>query len=96
LTNVLRAGTFEYVKSFDCANDKNIEQPSGKPIYHIASCTKLITTIAVLQCVEKGLLALDSDISNILTEFQNPKVLVRFDEDGSPVVEDSKGVVTLR
>ncbi|KAJ6084890.1 hypothetical protein N7499_004519 [Penicillium canescens] len=93
---VNKDGTFEYVKSFDCANDKNIEQPSGKPIYHIASCTKLITTIAVLQCVEKGLLALDSDISNILTEFRNPKVLVRFDEDGDPVLEDSKGVVTLR
>ncbi|KAJ6010077.1 hypothetical protein N7522_005093 [Penicillium canescens] len=93
---VNKDGTFEYVKSFDCANDKNIEQPSGKPIYHVASCTKLITTIAVLQCVEKGLLALDSDISNILTEFRNPKVLVRFDEDGDPVLEDSKGVVTLR
>lgn len=84
------------MKSFDCANDKNIEQPSGNPIYHIASCTKLITTIAVLQCVEKGLLALDNDISKVLNEFQNPKVLVRFDKHGDPVVEDSKGVVTLR
>lgn len=84
------------MKSFDCANDKNIEQLSGNPIYHIASCTKLITTIAVLQCVEKGLLALDSDISKVLNEFQNPKVLVRFDKHGDPVVEDSKGVVTLR
>ncbi|KAJ5465363.1 hypothetical protein N7530_009150 [Penicillium desertorum] len=93
---VNKDGTFEYVKSFDCANDKNIEQPSGNPIYHIASCTKLITTIAVLQCVEKGLLALDNDISKVLNEFQNPKVLVRFDKHGDPVVEDSKGVVTLR
>ncbi|KAI9039911.1 serine hydrolase domain-containing protein [Aspergillus affinis] len=93
---VNKDGTFEYVKSFDCANDKNIEQPSGNPIYHIASCTKLITTIAVLQCVEKGILALDNDISKVLREFQNPKVLVRFDKDGDPVLEDSKGVVTLR
>ncbi|KAJ5399709.1 hypothetical protein N7465_010198 [Penicillium sp. CMV-2018d] len=75
---VNKDGTFEYVKSFDCANDKNIEQPS------------------VLQCVEKGLLALDNDISKVLNEFQNPKVLVRFDKHGDPVVEDSKGVVTLR
>jgi CubicO group peptidase (beta-lactamase class C family) len=74
----------------------DIEQPSGDPIYGIASCTKLITTIAVLQCVEKGLLELDGDISEVLHEWKNPKILVRFDKGGEPVVADSNGVISLR
>jgi CubicO group peptidase (beta-lactamase class C family) len=96
LINVLPADTFEYVKSFGGTNDEDIEKPSGEPIYGIASCTKLITTIAVLQCVEKGLLALDGDISEVLHEWKNPKILVRFEESGEPILEDSKGVITLR
>lgn len=84
------------MKSFGCANDGNIEPPSGDPIYGIASSTKLITTIAVLQCVERGILALDGDISEVLHEWENPKILVKFDEGGEPVLDDSKGVITLR
>jgi CubicO group peptidase (beta-lactamase class C family) len=96
LINVLPADTFEYVKSFGGTSDEDNEKPSGDPIYGIASCTKLITTIAALQCVEKGLLALDGDISEVLHEWKNPKILVRFDESGEPILEESKGVISLR
>ena len=63
----------------------------------IASCTKLMTSIAVLQCVEKGLLDLDEDISAILPEWKDPNILRGFDEaTGKPILEKAKEKVTLR
>jgi CubicO group peptidase (beta-lactamase class C family) len=63
----------------------------------IASCTKLMTAIAVLQCVEKGLLDLDEDISNVLPEWKDPDILRGFDEaTGEPILEKVKGTITLR
>lgn len=63
----------------------------------IASCTKLMTAISVLQCVEKGLLHLDDDISTILPEFKDPEILLGFEEvTGKPILERTKGKITLR
>lgn len=39
------------------------------------SCTKLLTTIAVLQCVEKGLIELDAPVDSILPELENPDII---------------------
>lgn len=63
----------------------------------IASCTKLMTAIASLQCVERGLLNLDDDVSSILPEFKNPQILVGFEDDsGKPILKDAKNKLTLR
>lgn len=65
----------------------------------IASCTKLLTSLAALQCVERGLLTVDGDISKIpgLEPLRQMKVLKGFKEDGeTPILEDSKTSVTLR
>lgn len=62
----------------------------------IASCTKLMTTIAVLQCVEKGLLSLDEDISTVLSEWKTPNVLTGFDEGGQPILKHATKKLTLR
>jgi CubicO group peptidase (beta-lactamase class C family) len=63
----------------------------------VASCTKLMTAIAVLQCVERGLLDLDKDISIILSEWKSPDILLGFeDATGEPVLEKAKGKITLR
>jgi CubicO group peptidase (beta-lactamase class C family) len=67
----------------------------------IASCTKLMTTIAVMQCVEKGLLNLDDDVSEThLPEFKDAQVLLKVENDASgspqPTFTKSHGKVTLR
>lgn len=43
----------------------------------LASCTKLVTAIAVMQCVEKDLFALDSeaDVKRLLPEFAEPDII---------------------
>ncbi|KAL1637200.1 hypothetical protein SLS56_000859 [Neofusicoccum ribis] len=71
-----KAGTFSYVKSFGGqSGTPDADVPDTSDVYWIASCSKLITTIVALQCVEKGLLNLDDDISGILPEWKDPKIL---------------------
>lgn len=55
-----------------------------------------MTSIAVMQCVEKGLLALDDDVSNVLHEFKGIDILTGFDEGGEPILVKAKKKVTLR
>lgn len=49
-----------------------------------------------MQCVEKGLLDLDADISSILPEWKDPKILVGFDENDVPQFRPAKRPLTLR
>jgi CubicO group peptidase (beta-lactamase class C family) len=64
--------------------------------YYIASMTKLMTTIAAMQTVERGLIALDDDVSNILHEWKDAEILDGFDESGKPILRKSKNKITLR
>lgn len=79
----------------------------GKPdplkvdaVLWLASCSKLITSIAVMQCVEKGLLKLDDDVTEILPELKNRDVLTGFETgpDGKdkPILKKNTKVITLR
>jgi CubicO group peptidase (beta-lactamase class C family) len=63
----------------------------------IASCTKLLTAVSVMQCVEKGLLDLDADVSTILTEWKDAPLLKGFEkETGTPIIEKAKNKITLK
>ena len=44
----------------------------------IASCTKLMTAISALQCVELGLLNLDEDVSPVLPEEGKFGIITKF------------------
>ncbi|KAL9582707.1 MAG: hypothetical protein Q9203_005378 [Teloschistes exilis] len=61
----------------------------------IASCTKLMTSIAVLQLVERDQVGLDNEVSSILPELANPEILTDF-EDGKPQYANAKNKITLR
>ncbi|KAF5357675.1 hypothetical protein D9758_007429 [Tetrapyrgos nigripes] len=62
-----------------------------------ASITKLVTTVAAMQLVEKGLVDLDEDITRVLPEWKDPKILKGFEEGtGKPVLVDSKKKMTLK
>lgn len=63
----------------------------------IASCTKLMTAIAVLQCVERGLLDLDADVSPILPEAGKYGVIIGFDDaQNEPLLVPKANPITLR
>src|SRR5215471_2910430 len=52
---------------------------STDTVFWIASMTKAITSAAAMQLVEKGELALDHQIANLLPELSAPQVLEGFD-----------------
>jgi predicted transcriptional regulator len=63
----------------------------------LASMTKMITSVAAMIAVEKGLVSLDEDVRQILPELRQKEVLVTFDKDTKigkyvPVTEQ----ITLR
>jgi Beta-lactamase len=71
-------------------NDRNPKASAGgkkekftaDTVCWIASCTKLMTTVSVMQCVERGILDLDDDVSTTwLPEYKDPEILVRVEQD---------------
>ncbi|OTB12997.1 hypothetical protein K445DRAFT_320499 [Daldinia sp. EC12] len=87
-------GKFRYEKAFG-------KTAHGEPfltdsVVWIASCTKLMTSVAALQQVQRGLIGLDEDVGKVLPEVAALKVLKDFDAEGKPIFEDRKEAVTLR
>jgi len=62
----------------------------------LASCTKLMTTIAALQCVERGQIRLDDAVSSVLPELKELEIITGFKEDGSLTYQKAKNAITLR
>ncbi|EKG22114.1 Beta-lactamase-related protein [Macrophomina phaseolina MS6] len=94
---VNKSGSFNYLKSFG----EEAGGPEGEPsdvnaLHWVASCTKLITTIAALQCVEKGLLALDDDVAKLLPEWKDAKILLGHDDNKQPIFKPAENTITLR
>lgn len=65
-------------------------------VFVMASMTKLITTIAALQLVERGLVALDQDVSPQLPVLAAQPILAGFGDDGVPVLKTREKPITLR
>ena len=55
-----------------------------------------MTCVAVLQCVERGLLKLDEDVSAVLHEFKELQIITGFDTSGQPILKKAEKRVTLR
>ncbi|OBT51869.1 hypothetical protein VE04_08000, partial [Pseudogymnoascus sp. 24MN13] len=88
-------GKFKYEKAF------GLKSPGEKidinATFILASCTKLMTTIAAMQCVERGEIKLDDDVSTILTELKGIQILTGFKEEtNEPLLTIAKNKITLR
>ncbi len=64
-------------------------------IFWIASNTKAVVAVAVMICVEEGLLNLDEPVENYLPELKNLSV-ARIQEDGATILLPNKSKPTLR
>ncbi|KAL2062722.1 hypothetical protein VTL71DRAFT_5794 [Oculimacula yallundae] len=94
-----RDGSFRYEKAFGYRSLKDRSPMKLDAVMWMASCTKLITSIAALQCVERGLLNLDDDVSEILPELKGLKILTGFEEKDraeEPILVENSKAVTLR
>ena len=86
-------GSLQYAKAF---GEASVESTETDDVHWVASCTKLVTTVAVMQCVKRGLLNLDADIASVLPEWSKPRILTGFDKNDSPIFRPATKPITLR
>jgi CubicO group peptidase (beta-lactamase class C family) len=87
------SGSFHYAKAF---SDESLDPTETDAVHWIASSTKFVTTIAAMQCVERGQLDLDADIANVLPEWKDPQILTGLDEKDEPIFRPATNAITLR
>jgi CubicO group peptidase (beta-lactamase class C family) len=98
LANRLSDG-FHYEKAFGTASlDKDVNPALGADaIFWLASCTKLMTSVAAMQCVEQGLFTLDEDVCRFLPELKDIEILTSFDKaTKKPILKKNTVTMTMR
>lgn len=68
-------------RTFDTTEDDSLLTDS---LLWIASLTKLVTSVACMIAVEKGLVTLDENVREIVPELEDLELLVGFEEGGTP------------
>ena len=85
------------VDKTDTSNAKDIQDDA---VFLLASQTKLLTAFSAMLVVERGLIGFDDDVSELLPELGEQKVLRGFEDDGQggerAVLEEREGKLTLR
>ena len=89
-------GKVVYNKAFGWRNIENSIVMKENDIFRMASMTKGLTAVAILQLCERGLLFLDDNISKYIPEFKNPQVLVKILPDSGFVSRPAKSEITIR
>ena len=90
-------GSFQYHYATGLQNYGVDEKPIQEDaVLMLASCTKLLTSIAALQAVEQGIIGLDDDVRKHIPELGSHGILEGFDEDDKPKIKEVKNTITLR
>jgi len=85
-----------YAKAFGSRGvDDSAPMTLDTPFW-FASMTKAVTSVAAMQLVEQGRLALDEPIGAVLPKLANPRVLTDFDDAGAPITRPAKRAISLR
>jgi methyl acetate hydrolase len=85
-----------YEGAFGCRDLAQGSAVTPDTIFRIASMTKAVTSVAAMQLVEAGRLALDQPIGQVLPELAQPQVLTGFDAAGKPRLRPARRPITLR
>ncbi|QIW94736.1 hypothetical protein AMS68_000254 [Peltaster fructicola] len=77
------------------------KHPGARPvkeddIFQLASQTKLVTSIAALQLVERGMIKLDDNVEHLIPELAAQPILTGFDDDDKPITKKRQNTITLR
>ena len=74
---ITRDGKLVLARGYGLANVENGEPVEPDSLFRIASISKPITAVAVLQLVEQGILDLDERVFEVLEEFEPPREATR-------------------
>ncbi|KAI1388238.1 beta-lactamase family protein [Hypoxylon trugodes] len=86
-------GKLDYSKSFSRKNGTVYNEDT---VLALASMSKLMTSVAGLQVVEKGLITLDEDVTPLLPSLAKQEILTGFADDGTPITRKRQNPITLR
>ena len=94
---VMQNGKIIYHKSFGLANKEKGEAMTTNHIFRIASMTKPIISVAVMQLYEQGKFLLDDPVSKFIPEFKNAVVLDKYNADDTTYTTvAAKREITIR
>jgi methyl acetate hydrolase len=85
-----------YAKAFGTRGVADAAPMSLDTPFWFASMTKAVTSVAAMQLVEQGRLALDEPIGGLVPELANPRVLTGFDDSGAAITRPATRAITLR
>ncbi|KAI0884640.1 beta-lactamase family protein [Annulohypoxylon maeteangense] len=86
-------GNLNYSKTFSRNGGTVYKEDS---VLAIASMTKLMTSIAAVQLVERGLITLDEDVTPLLPSLAKLEILTGFADDGTAITHKRTKPITLR
>ncbi|KAF2707950.1 beta-lactamase/transpeptidase-like protein [Pleomassaria siparia CBS 279.74] len=93
-----KKGDSDYLNAFGTMDLDPASSPVSptETVMWLASCSKIVTTIAVMQCVERGLFELHSiaDFERLLPEWSNRQILTAL-VDGKEQLQPAKEKMTL-
>ena len=93
--NLPPVGKFRYENAFGPKSPT--EKMNLNSTFVFASCTKLMTSIAGLQCVERGQVGLDDDLGEVVSELKDYEIINGFKEGTEePILKKAENKITLR
>lgn len=94
---VARKGKIVYYKNFGYKDDSKKVVAQKDDIFRIASMSKAITTVGIMQLFEHGLIGLDDAVDKYIPAFKQSRVLESFDtSDSSYTTVPVKSPITIR
>ena len=91
-----RGGNEVYHKAFGYRKLEGEVHMQTEDIFRMASMTKALTAVSIMQLYERGLLFLDDRVSHYIPAFKNPQILVEIHEDSSFTAVPSEREITIR
>ncbi len=93
---ITRNGKEVFYKAYGYRNMENNILMQKEDIFRMASMTKALTAVAILQLYERKLLSLDDKVSKYIPEFKNPYVLINVLPDSGFTSKPASGEITIR
>ena len=91
-----RSGKEVFHKAYGYRKLENRVPMQKDDIFRMASMTKALTAVSVLQLNERGLLFLDDEVGKYIPEFRNPRVLIDVLPDSGFTSKPASGEITIR
>ena len=85
-----------YQGAFGLRGTGTATKMSVDTVFRVASMVKLLTSVAAMQLVERGKLALDEPAERVDPTLASQQVLTGFDEKGAPQLRAAEKPITLR